>query len=544
MPYIKNMEQQAIIKPVILIIIDGFGYAPDWGGNVMSTARMPNYENYWRNYPHTILGASAESVGLPPRTRGNSESGHLNLGAGRVVRQDYGYISSLIKSEHFFENPALLGAINHANKNNSKLHLMGLLGDGAVHSYQTHLYALIELLKRKKFNRPVCLHLFTDGRDTETTEAMSFISKLKSNIDSMPNVNICTIAGRYYAMDRDNRWDRTSKAWQAIAEGKGQVASTPEIGISLSYRAGYTDEFLIPTVIVNEEQSIMTMADHDAVIFFNFRPDRARQLASAFVVPEFERMKINKKFTDLYFVTFVQYEDKLPTIPAFMPELPEYPLARVLSEHNLKQFHIAESEKYAHVTYFFNGGIEKKFKGEEREMIPSPKVSTYDQKPEMSAFEIVNSVIKRLKQYDDDFIVINFANADMVGHTGNFSAAITALETIDQCLGTVIENAWQKKGAVFITGDHGNSEEMINPNTGAADTEHTVNPVPGLYLVYNQGLIKPVRSSGILADVAPTILEIMQVPKPESMTGISLFDLKHFSPFSPKQESVVLETVE
>ncbi len=536
----QNKENQlnAAIKPVVLIILDGFGLAPDWGGNAKSSANMPNYDYYWRNYPHSILQASAENVGLPPRTRGNSETGHLNLGAGKIVRQDYGYISSLIRSEHFFSNKSLNQALDYAEQNKSKLNILGLIGDGGIHSHSNQLFAIFELLRRRKFKRPVALHLFTDGRDTAQMEALSFISQLQSKCRDLKNVFFASISGRYYAMDRDNRWERTSKAWQAIALGRGQMASSPEEAVSQAYRMGLTDEFIVPTVITNETQPVSTIEDNDSVIFFNFRPDRARQLTTAFMVPDFKKMQINKKFENLCFVTFVQYEEHLPTIPAFLPEQPKWPLVRVLSDNHLKQFHTAETEKYAHVTYFFNGGREDPYPGEDRLLIPSPKVATYDLKPEMSAYEVTDSTIKKISEDVYDFIVINYANPDMVGHTGNFAATIKALEVVDECLGRLVDAIWQRQGAAFITADHGNAEEMINPNTGAPDPEHTDNPVPLIYLPYDVNLNKQMRKYGILADVAPTILEVMKVPKPVEMSGISMFDLRFNPQYAlPKEQT-------
>jgi len=508
-------------RPLVLVILDGFGLGYAWHGNAMLEARLVNFKSYWYRFAHAILQASGEAVGLPPRTQGNSETGHLNLGAGSIVRQDFGYISHFIETGDFFKNPVLLGALEHTKKYQSKLHILGLLSDGGVHSHYSHLFALLDLIVREKYEREVGLHIFLDGRDTPPTSALSYIKMLEEKIKSLPNVRIASVCGRYYAMDRDRRWQRTSKAWQAIALGVGLQAKNAREAVEKAYGAGFTDEFVPPTVIVGEKEQPFTVADNDAFIFFNFRPDRARQLTATFIKPNLSEMQITKTFNNLYFATFVLYHEFFPAKVVFQPEKPKVTLAKVLSDHGFSQFHIAETEKYAHVTYFFNGGNEKPHPNEEWQLIPSPKVATYDLKPEMSAFLITKAVKERLKQKKDDFILINYANADMVGHTGNFSAVVIALQVLDVCLRTLTLAVWRAGGEVLVTADHGNAEEMISIRSGFPHTEHTANPVPIIYLSRTNH--RPFRPFGILADVAPTILEILYIPQPSEMTGVSLF---------------------
>ncbi len=522
-------------RPLVLLILDGFGEAPLWGGNAEASAAMPNFFNYLRNFPHASLDASGQAVGLPPRTRGNSEAGHLNLGAGRIVKQDYSYISSLIHNQSFFDNPALNGAITYAVEHGTRLHLLGLFGQGTVHSSADHLYALLELIRWRISATPgrppeVLLHLFTDGRDAPPMSGLTEIAKLTRYLqtsDLSSYVRIASLSGRFYAMDRDNRWERTSQAWRAIAKAEGEVMPTAEQVLQSAYARGLTDEFLVPTVIASASQPKAPVENNDAFIFFNFRPDRARQLTAAFTVPDMHKMQIDHKFDGLYFVTFVRYEDRLPAIPAFHPAYPKEPLGAVLAKYGLRQFHIAETEKYAHVTYFFNGGHEQPYPGEERFLVPSVKVATYDQAPEMSARAITAEVTARIRRRHDDVIILNFANPDMVGHTGNFPATVAALTLIDQLVGQIVQETWNHHGAALLTADHGNAEEMLNPKSGEAETEHTMNPVPFLYIPSDQSQLWPLRPQGVLADVAPTMLQLLQCPLGFDMTGVSLFDLNH-----------------
>lgn len=507
------------MKPVILLILDGWGIAPAWTGNAIFQAKTPNFNFLSKNMPFGIIAASGTAVGLPPEEPGNSEAGHLNLGAGRVVHQDVGHISRLIEDGSFFKNKVLLKAISHVKTNRSRLHLLGLLSDGGVHSHISHLFALLKLCQKENL-KDVAIHVFTDGRDSPPDKALSYLSQLQRKINELGVGFIATICGRYYAMDRDKRYLRTEKAYRAIAEGVGQGAKTAIAAVSQAYRSGLTDEFILPTVV-----KPAPVNDHDAIIFFNVRGDRARQLTFAFCLPNFRPFRV-KKIKNLFFVTFTWYGDYIPnTSFAFSPEKIEEPLARVISEHDLAQFHIAETEKYAHVTYFFNGQREAPFPKEERLMIPSPKVATYDLKPEMSAEAVTNELLNRISSKKYAFILVNYANPDMVGHTGNLKAAIKAIEVVDKMLGRVVSKARETESYLLVTADHGNAEQLVNPKTGEPDTEHTTNPVPFI-------LVPPpsiqhhysIRKGGVLADVAPTILQLLQINQPKMMTGNTLLE--------------------
>jgi len=507
------------MNPVILLILDGWGIAPAWTGNAIFQAKTPNFNFLSKNMPFGTLLASGSAVGLPPDEPGNSEAGHLNLGAGRIVHQDVGHISRLIQEGSFFKNKVLLEAIAHVKKNHSRLHLLGLVSDGGVHSHIDHLFALLKLCQKENL-KDVAIHVFTDGRDSSPYKALSYISQLQRKINELGVGFIATISGRYYAMDRDKRYLRTEKAYRAIAEGIGQAARTAVAAVSQAYRNGLSDEFIIPTVI-----KPTPVADHDAIIFFNVRGDRARQLTFAFCLPNFRAFRV-KKLKDLFFVTFTWYGDYIPnTSFAFAPEKIEEPLARVLSEHGLTQFHIAETEKYAHVTYFFNGQREEPFPKEERLMIPSPKVATYDLKPEMSAEQVTDELIKRIISKKYTFILVNYANPDMVGHTGNLKAAIRAIEVVDKMLGKIVKKADETKSYLLVTADHGNAEQLVNPKTGEPDTEHTTNPVPFIF-VPPSGVRSDysVRKGGVLADVAPTVLQLLKINQPKTMTGKTLLE--------------------
>jgi 2,3-bisphosphoglycerate-independent phosphoglycerate mutase len=499
------------ITPVVLIILDGWGIAPPWGGNALYFAKTPCYDQLIKKFPYTTLQASGEAVGLPGHERGNSEAGHLNIGAGKIVHQDVNHISKLITEGTFFKNEVLLNAINHVKKYHSKLHLLGLLSDGGIHSHINHLFALLDLCVQQGVDR-LFIHVFTDGRDTEPQGALSYILKLERKLKEIKIGQIASVSGRYYAMDRDKRWDRTEKAYLAIASALGPSESQAPSAISRAYQKGLTDEFITPTVIKNPK-----VEDNDAIIFFNVRGDRARQLTLAFTDPKFKEFKTTK-YKNLFFVTFTWYGEYIPNTQfAFSPEEVKQPLAKVLSDNKLNQFHIAETEKYAHVTYFFNGGREEPFWGEDRKMIPSPKVATYNLKPEMSAKEVADEVYKAISFKKYDFIVVNFANPDMVGHTGDLKAAIKAAETVDQQLKKLIDKIIEDKIIAMITADHGNIEQMVNPKTGEIDTEHTSNPVPFI-LVTPDSKPYQLRSDGKLANVAPTILEFLQIEKPKEMT--------------------------
>lgn len=514
---------------VILIILDGWGYAPAWGGNAVEMAETVNFDNFWRKYPHTIIKASEESVGLPRHEPGNSEVGHLNLGCGQIVRQNLPGISKEIKDGTFFKNEVLLGAIKNAKDNSSNLHLIGLVSDGGVHSHIQHLFALLDMIKKQKFDR-VYIHMITDGRDTDPMKALSYVAELDSRLKEIRIGRIESVMGRFFAMDRDNRWDRIQKTYDAITSGVGPKMDSVEKAISNAYRHGQYDEFIPPTVIESEQNKFVPIQDKDSVIFFNFRADRTKELTWAFVQEKFDRFPRNKYFKNLYFATFAfheEYEEKLPVKVVFRPSAINNPLCEILADNKLSQFHIAETEKYAHVTYFFNGGRQKPEESETRFLVPSPKVATYDLKPEMSAAAVADNVLKKYK--DNVFTVVNFANADMVGHTGNLKAAVKACEFVDGQMGRIAKDALANGTVVIVTADHGNAEQMINPNTGEPHTEHTTNPVPFLILSDSPNFQNQLRQANngnnlALSDVAPTILKIMNLPVPQDMTGKNLVE--------------------
>ncbi len=510
-------------KPVILIILDGWGIAPPGPGNAINLAQTPNFNQYWAAYPRTQLKASGKAVGLPKGENGNSEAGHLNLGAGLVVYQDLPRINFSIADGSFLQNKALIEACQHAKENNSQLHLMGLIG-GEVHASREHLYALLWLSRQQELKKEqIKLHLFTDGRDAPPRSALTVLSEVDQKIKSIGRGEIASISGRYYAMDRDRRWDRLEKAYKVIANGDGPKYQSPYDVIEESYKKGTTDEFIDPAVLVDEGGKPKgVIKSNDAVIFFNYRADRGRQLTKAFVSPSFEPFERPDRAENLFFMTMTEYEEGLPvSAVAFPPQKVEFPIGRVLAEKNKRQLRTAETEKYPHVTFFFNGEREDPFPGEDRILIPSPKVATYDKKPEMSAGQITEVVKKKINHYD--FILINFANPDMVGHTGVLKAGIKAVETVDNCLGQVVKKALAIDGVCLVTADHGNAEEMLNPQTGEVDTEHSTNPVPFI-AIGNPDNVGERRElmSGVLADIAPTVLALMGISKPGQMTGRDL----------------------
>jgi len=514
-------------KKVILIILDGWGNAPAWGGNAIEEAETPAMDNLWRKFPHTIIKAAEGAVGLPIHEPGNSEVGHLNLGSGQIVRQNLPGITALIDDKSFFKNEILLGAIVHAKENSSNIHLIGLVSDGGVHSHITHLYALLDLLKQKNFNK-VFIHMITDGRDTDPMKGLTFLENLDDKLKAIGLGKIETVMGRYFAMDRDNRWDRIQKAYEAITSGIGVQFPSAEPAISSSYRDGKTDEFILPAITVPKE-NFVPINDNDSIIFFNFRADRTKELTKAFLQEKFGDFSRRRYLKNLYFASFAfyeNYEQALPVKMVFKQNTITNPLAKIFAENNLSQFHIAETEKYAHVTYFFNGGVEKPFEKEDRELIPSPKVQSYDLKPEMSAEKVKNVFINKFANYD--FSVLNFANPDMVGHTGNLKATIKACSFVDSCLGEIIKASFDQGHIAIVTADHGNAEQMINPNTGEPHTEHTINPVPLIIVSNDPSLQNPLRNGNgedlKLSDVAPTILKIMDIPQPDEMTGKSLIN--------------------
>ena len=509
------------VKPALLLILDGWGIADSGPSNAISQAQTPNLDSYYASFPHTSLEAAGESVGLPHGEAGNSEVGHLNLGAGRIVYQDLPRINAAISDGSFLKNKALNDAISHVKKNNSVLHLIGLIGSGGVHSSIEHLYALLWLIKQSEV-KDVYLHLFTDGRDSPPSSALQFLKELEIKLREIKIGHVSTITGRYYSMDRDNRWYKTEKVYNAMVKGMGTVATSASEAVEGSYKNKLTDEFIEPTIIQNTTTANRFVADNDSIIFFNFRPDRARQLTKAFVLEDFNYFNRGRKLANLFFVSMTEYERNLPTHAAFPAPKVNNPLSFVVSTYNIRQLHIGETEKYAHVTYFFNGGIEAPFPIEDRIHIPSPKVPTFDTKPEMSAYAITDYVVERIRSGHHGFYVINFANADMVAHTGSLEATTRAVSILDECVGKIVNTAYPLGETIMIVSDHGNAEQMINPLTDGVDTEHTSNSVP-LIIINERTRGRNVQlESGILADVAPTLLSIMKLPRPSEMTGRDL----------------------
>lgn len=515
---------------VVLIILDGWGVAPAWGGNAIEMARTPNIDKYWKENPHTTLRAAEEAVGLPHKEMGNSEVGHLNLGCGQIVYQNLPGITSLIGNGSFFANKVLVQACEHVKKEKSVLHLFGLVSDGGIHSFNGHLYALLELAKRQGI-QDVRIHVITDGRDTDPMKALSYLSELEQKIAVLGVGQISSVMGRYYAMDRDHHWERIKKAYDVLVKGEGPVSESAQKVISENYRQGKNDEFIIPTMLSTKEKPFRPVSANDSLIFFNFRADRARQIIRALVENKFYHFP-RRLIPNLYFATFSfldEYVKNSAIKIVFELRHLEYSLARVLSEHGLSQFHLAETEKYAHVTFFFNGGREGVWPKEYQLMVNSPKVPTFDLKPSMSAPEITKKLLGEFKHFD--FSVVNFANADMVGHTGNIKATIRAVEAVDKCIGQLVPPIIDRGYTVIITADHGNAEQMINLDNGEPYTEHTTNPVPFILISKNPALRRPLRVASsqndlILSDVAPTILDIMSLEKPSEMTGNSLLTPK------------------
>ncbi|ARC85738.1 2,3-bisphosphoglycerate-independent phosphoglycerate mutase [Clostridium argentinense CDC 2741] len=504
-------------KPVMLMILDGFGLSDNLDGNAIRNSYKPNFDKLVNQYPHTTLKASGISVGLPKGQMGNSEVGHLNIGAGRIIYQELTRISKDINEGSFFKNETFNKAIDNAKVNNSSMHLMGLLSNGGVHSHIDHLKALITLCKDKGLKK-VYVHCFLDGRDVLPSSAKTFIEELEAHMKAENTGKIATISGRYYAMDRDNRWERIQLAYNALVKGEGIKANNPIEAIEMAYHDNKTDEFVIPTVILEDGSPIAKISNKDSVIFFNFRPDRAREITRAIndkVFTHFER-----EVLDLTYVTMTQYDKTLENvIVAYDPESYNNTLGQYVSSKGLKQLRIAETEKYAHVTFFFNGGVEAPNPNEDRVLIPSPKVATYDLKPEMSAYEVTEEVLNRLNSNEYDMIILNYANPDMVGHSGVIEAAIKAIETVDICLGKVVNKILEMDGTLFITADHGNAEQMIDFSTGKPMTAHTTNEVPFIYVSKKA---TELRDGGILADIAPTMLKVMNLEIPSEITGKSL----------------------
>ena len=506
-------------RPFVLVVIDGWGYSPDTFGNAIAAAETPNWDGFWKSSPHTLLAASGEAVGLPAGQQGNSEVGHLTIGTGRVIYQPLTRINRAVGDRSFLENPALIEAVDAALVRGTRLHLLGLVSPGGVHSHQDHAVAICELAQRRGLER-VFVHAFTDGRDELPDSGAAFVEKFIGDLDRVGVGRVASVGGRFYGMDRDKRWDRIEKAYEIIA-GNGEARAVDAVEyIRAQYAEGVTDEFLPPVSICAEGEEPVRIGDGDAVIFFNFRPDRAREMTHALLDRDFTGFERSRVPHNLTYVTMTEYEGGLPVRIAYPPESNRNCLAEVVSHSGGKQFHVAETEKYAHVTYFINGGREQPFEGEDRLLIPSRKdVPTYDQVPAMSAVAITDAVVARVEKGDVDLIIVNYANPDMVGHTGDFAATVQACEVVDGCLGRVVTAAQAAGGAVLITADHGNAEHKIDPVTDEPLTAHTTNPVP---VVLIGSSARALRDGGGLRDVAPTVLAVMGLPKPAEMTGHSL----------------------
>jgi len=506
-------------RPVILVILDGFGINPRKDGNAIANASMRNFDALLKTYPNSRLSMSGADVGLPDGQMGNSEVGHMILGAGRIVYQDLTLINRDIEEGIFFKNRVLLEALRKTKERSGRLHLMGLLGDGGVHSHQRHMEALVEMARCEGV-KSVYFHLFLDGRDTPPNSGEQFLLDLNEKLNAYPESKIATVMGRYYAMDRDKRWERVEKAYNCLIEGVGKKAPSALEAIRRSYAENVTDEFVLPTLIENPGPDGL-IGHGDGVIFFNFRADRARELTRALTEEGFKEFPRPRRIDLAAYATLTPYDEKFNLPAAYQPRALRQILGQIASDHGIRQLRIAETEKYAHVTYFFNGGEEKEFPGEQRVLIPSPRdVATYDLRPEMSARQVTDALVKKLREEDIGLVIANYANADMVGHTGNFEASVKACEVIDECLGRVANTALSKKGRVVITADHGNIEQLIDYDTGKPHTAHTTNLVPVILLDEER---KHVRlKEGAAGDVAPTLLKLLEIPQPAEMTGRSL----------------------
>lgn len=536
-------------RPVVLLVLDGWGIGPDNPGNAIKKAHTPNIDRYWLTFPHTQLSASGEAVGLPRGEDGNTETGHLNIGAGHIVYQDLPRINMAIADGTFSTNQAFLNAVEHVKRNNSTLHLMGLIGAGGVHSNIEHLYALLNFCKQNQL-QSVYIHGFTDGRDSPPTSGINYVQQIMDRCNQLGVGKLASLMGRYYAMDRDHRWERIEKAYKALTEATGESCILDPIKtMQAQYDNGTTDEFIEPICICDEDGTHRVINDNDAAIFFNYRVDRPRELTRAFVQTDFEQGISNQAFDpytekykktniqekthvttfrrnriikNLYFVTMTRYEETLQTDVAFPPQNIKNPLCKVISQHGMRQLRITETEKERFVTYYMNGQAEAMYPGEDRVIIPSKGVKSYDQAPEMSAYEIASEMISRIKLGTHDVIISNICNGDMVGHTGNFEAAVRACEVVDDVVGKIVSEVYIRGGVVLITADHGNVEEMLNTTTNEVDTEHSIYPVPLLIIGKQFANTPTMLPSGILADVAPTMLSILGLKKPESMTGRAL----------------------
>lgn len=506
-------------KPTVLMILDGFGLNKRTEGNAVANAKKPNIDALMKEYPFVEGNASGLAVGLPDGQMGNSEVGHLNMGAGRIVYQELTRITKEIEDGVFFQNEALLKGMKNVKENGSALHLYGLLSDGGVHSHITHLYGLLEMAKREGIDK-VYVHCFLDGRDTAPTSGKGFVEALEAKMAELGVGEIATINGRYYAMDRDNRWDRVEKAYRAMTEGVGETAESAEAAMDATYAKDVTDEFVVPVVIQKGGAPVATIQDKDTIIFFNFRPDRAREITRAFCADDFDGFDRGAR-KDVTYVCFTEYDVTIPNKDvAFHKVELKNTFGQFLADNGKTQARIAETEKYAHVTFFFNGGVEEPNPGEDRILVKSPKVATYDLQPEMSAYEVCDRLVEAIKSDKYDVIIINFANPDMVGHTGIEAAAIKAIEAVDECVGKTVAALKEVDGQMFLCADHGNAEQLVDYETGAAFTAHTINPVP--FILVNADPAYGLSEGGCLADIAPTLIELMGMEQPEEMTGKSL----------------------
>lgn len=511
------------MKPITaLLILDGFGYRKEKEGNAIKTDGVANIKALWDSYPHTLLQASGMDVGLPAGQMGNSEVGHLNIGAGRIVYQEFTRISKSIDDGEFFQNPAFLGAVENCKKHDSALHLMGLCSDGGVHSHLTHLYALVKLAKDHGLTK-VFVHCFMDGRDVPPTSGKGYVEQVDAKLKELGVGRIATVMGRYYAMDRDNRFERVEKAYAALTYGEGLTASNAAEAMQQSYDAGVTDEFVVPTVVLTDGKPTATIQAQDSVIFYNFRPDRAREISRAYIFEDFDGFERKNGFFPLYYVSMTQYDKTFEghLQIAFKPQSMHNTLGEYLAKMGKTQLRIAETEKYAHVTFFFNGGVEAPNEGEDRALIASPKVATYDLKPEMSAYEVTDEAVRRIESGKYDVMILNFANCDMVGHTGVMNAAVAAVHAVDSCVRMVVEAIQKTGGRCIITADHGNAEYMWDEKAQVPFTAHTTNPVPCI-LVDDSRKSVELREGGRLCDLAPTLLDLMELPVPQEMTGKTL----------------------
>lgn len=506
-------------KTTTLIIMDGYGLSNKKEGNAIALAKKPNLDKYFKNFPNTQLSASGPSVGLLPGQMGNSEVGHLNIGAGRIVRQSSLRITEDIESGGFFKNKELLKIVDYCKKNKKDLHLLGLISDGAVHSLNTHLYALLKLAKKNNLKN-VYIHCVLDGRDTLPRSAKKYMDALNRKIKEIGVGEIATVMGRYYAMDRDSVWSRTKKAYNTLVYSKGEKYNNYREALKDSYQKDVSDEFFLPSVILKNGEPVANLKKDDALIFFNFRGDRARQICEALTSESFKKFKREKAYFKFKFLSFTEYDKRFKKIKvAYKPLKIKNTFGEFVSSKGYRQIRIAETTKYAHVTFFFNGGVEKPYKNEDRKLVPSPLVATFDLKPEMSAKGITDNVLKSIKSEKYDFIILNYANGDMIGHSSNMKPTVKAIETVDFCVGKVVEESLKSGGLVFITADHGNAEQLVDYKTGKAMTAHTTNPVPFIIA----GLDKTVKlKKGVLGDIVPTILDVVGIKKPKEMTGNSL----------------------